>query len=83
MGLLDMVRCADDLSPTLLPPVDTALGGLSQAADHLAQLQRLRQVEIRSGPLGPRLDLSRSTAWRPVSRDVRDAVRRGPSSPRA
>jgi PAS domain S-box-containing protein len=61
MGSLDMLRQADDLPPALGPLVDTALNSLSQAADHLAQLQQLRRVETRDGPLGPRLDLARST----------------------
>ena len=62
MGSLDLVRQADDHAPTLAPLVDAALDGLSQAADHLARLQRLQRVETCDGPLGPRLDLIRSTA---------------------
>ena len=61
MGSLDLMRLSDDLAPTLVPLVDMALDGLSQAADHLAQLQRLRRIETFDGPLGPRLDLARST----------------------
>ena len=59
-GSLDMVSRAPDLPSSLGPLVDTALDGLTQAADHLAQLQRLTRVETRDGPLGPRLDLARS-----------------------
>ena len=60
MGSLDMVRQADDLSPSLAPLVDTALDGLTRAVDHLARLQRVQRVETCDGPLGPRLDLARS-----------------------
>ena len=60
MGSLDLARQADNLSPALAPLLDTALDGLSQTADHLARLQRLRRVETCDGPLGPRLDLDRS-----------------------
>jgi PAS domain S-box-containing protein len=61
VGSIDLVRESPDLSGTLAPLVDTALGGLSRATGHLAQLQRLRRVETSNGPLGPRLDLPRST----------------------
>ena len=60
MGSLDLIRQSDDLAPVLAPLVDAALDGLTQAADHLAKLQRISRVETCDGPLGPRLDLARS-----------------------
>ncbi|MFN8636531.1 MAG: GAF domain-containing protein [Chloroflexota bacterium] len=65
MGSLDLLQLEDALPPSLEPLVETALGGLTQAADHLAQLQRISRVETCNGPLGPRLDLARSTAPAP------------------
>ncbi|HZO26832.1 MAG TPA: hypothetical protein VFH48_12690 [Chloroflexota bacterium] len=65
VGSLDMVRHAEELPPSLAPLVDSALDGLSQAAEHLARIQRIRRVETCIGPLGQRLDLDRS-----MSQDV-------------
>jgi GAF domain-containing protein len=62
MGSLDLMRQSDDLPEGVDSLVDSALAGVSQAAKHLAQLQRLTRAETVSGPLGPHLDVSGSTA---------------------
>ena len=61
MGSVEMVRHAPELPSTLEPLVDSALDGMSAAVEHVRQLQRLNRVTTRLGPLGPRLDLHRST----------------------
>ena len=61
MGSVEMVRHAQEPPSTLEPLVDSALDGMSAAVEHVRQLQRLNRVTTRLGPLGPRLDLHRST----------------------
>ena len=61
MGSVEMVRHAPEPPSTLEPLVDSALDGMSAAVEHVRQLQRLNRVTTRLGPLGPRLDLHRST----------------------
>lgn len=61
MGSMDIVRHAPELPSTLGPLVDSALDGMAGAAEHLRQLQRLNRVVTQTGPMGPRLDLGRST----------------------
>jgi PAS domain S-box-containing protein len=61
MGSLDLLSSTGDLPTAITPLVDTALQGVSQAAAHLAQLQRIRRVETYQSPLGLSLDLDRST----------------------
>jgi PAS domain S-box-containing protein len=52
MGSLDMVREADDLPPALGSLVDAALDGVTRAAAHIAQLQRIKRVESSELPMG-------------------------------
>jgi GAF domain-containing protein len=61
MGSMDIVRHAPELPATLGPLVDTALDGMAGAVEHLRQLQRLNRVVTQDGPMGPRLNLDRST----------------------
>jgi PAS domain-containing protein len=65
IGLLETLQRRPDLAPPAREMADEALGWLTSARDHVRQFQRVARVETKETPLGPALDLERST--RPVS----------------
>jgi PAS domain S-box-containing protein len=50
MGSLDMVRETDGLPPEVGALVDTALEGVTRAAAHIAELQRMKHDEVHGIP---------------------------------
>jgi len=61
MGSLEIMRETNALSPELGSLVDSALEGVTRAAAHIAQLQRIKHVEGPEITLCPPLDLSSAT----------------------
>ena len=61
VGTIDMLREEPTLGEELHELVREAAAGLERVADQLAQLQRLARFETRETPVGPALDLERST----------------------
>jgi PAS domain S-box-containing protein len=61
VGTIDMLRDEPSLSEELGQLVTEAAEGLGRIADQLRQLQRLVRFQIRETPVGPALDLERST----------------------
>jgi GAF domain-containing protein len=60
-GVLDVLaeRGGDD--PATRAMIQQGLEALGKAAEHVAQFQRVARVETKETPLGPALDLARST----------------------
>jgi DNA-binding response OmpR family regulator len=61
VGAVDLARQRTDISPELAEFLDEIEEGLSAAERHLAELQRVVRVKTKDTPVGPSLDLSRST----------------------
>jgi len=61
LGSIELLRAQPDLPPDLQPVVDDASIGLERAVEHLRRLQHVNRVTTRQTPLGPSLDLDRST----------------------
>jgi len=61
VGTIDMLRNETSLSDELRQLVEEAAHGLERVAEHLRQLQRLVRFQTRETPIGPSLDLERST----------------------
>ncbi len=60
VSALDLLRAHGDLPPHLHGLLDSALGGLYAAAEHVDQVRRITRVVIVESPAGPALDLDRS-----------------------
>jgi len=61
VGTIDLLRNESSLSEDLHEFVEEAAEGLERVAEHLRQLQRLVRFQTRETPIGPSLDLDRST----------------------
>jgi GAF domain-containing protein len=61
VGTIDMLRDEPALSPELRELIGEAGVGLQRVAEQLAQLQQLARFQTRETPVGPALDLERST----------------------
>ena len=61
VGSIELLREQSTLPPGLHQMVDDASMGLERAAEHLRRLQHVSRVTTRQTPLGPSLDLDRST----------------------
>ncbi len=62
VGAVDLVRRRLALPPDLARLVANAAECLDRAVQHIAQLQKVVQVEVKETVAGPALDLERSTA---------------------
>lgn len=62
VGAVDLVRQRLTLPPDLARLVANAAECLDRAVQHIAQLQKVVQVEVKETVAGPALDLERSTA---------------------
>ena len=61
VGIIDMLRDRPGLPTDLAELVEQAAIGLAAADDHLRAFQNVVRVETKDTPVGPALDLSRST----------------------
>ena len=61
VGTIDLLCDESSLSDELHQLVEKAAEGLERVAEHLRQLQRLVRFQTRETPIGPSLDLDRST----------------------
>jgi PAS domain S-box-containing protein len=61
VGTIDMLRDEPALSPELRELVGEAAVGLQRVAEQLTLLQQLARFQTRETPVGPALDLDRST----------------------
>ena len=59
--LLSLLQRRSDLPGDARACVDRAVDSLSEAAEHVQQLQQVVRVETKATPTGPALDLDRST----------------------
>ena len=62
VGAIDLLRLRVDLTPTALALLREAEAGLVAADHHLRSLQRVVRVRTKETPVGPALDLARSTS---------------------
>ena len=61
VGAVDLARGRSDVSPFLGELLRNIEAGLSAAEDHLRELQKVVRVATKETPVGPSLDLARST----------------------
>jgi PAS domain S-box-containing protein len=61
VGTIDMLRDEQSLSPELRDLIGEAGVGLQRVAEQLTRLQQLARFQTRETPVGPALDLERST----------------------
>ncbi|HZO24657.1 MAG TPA: GAF domain-containing protein [Chloroflexota bacterium] len=61
VGAIELMRLQADLTPNALIPLRQAETGLNAADHHLRSLQRVVRVRTKETPIGPALDLARST----------------------
>jgi len=65
VGVFDLLRDEPSLSADMRAMVLEAADGLERVGDQLTQLQRLTRFQTRETPVGPALDLDRSTRPNP------------------
>ncbi|MFN8635145.1 MAG: GAF domain-containing protein [Chloroflexota bacterium] len=61
VGTIDMLRDSPTVSPALRELIDDAAAGLDRVAEQLRRLHQLTRFQTRETPVGPALDLDRST----------------------
>jgi CheY-like chemotaxis protein len=61
VGIVDLLQGRPGLPPDVVEMLAQAASGLSAADDHLRQFQNVVRVETKDTPVGPALDLARST----------------------
>jgi hypothetical protein len=61
VGEVDMLRADPSLPPTVAASLATIAAGLDAAAQHVEQFQTVLRVTVKETPIGPSLDLDRST----------------------
>lgn len=61
VGTIDMLRDEPTLSPDLRQLIVEAAAGLERVGEQLVRLQQLTRFQTRETPVGPALDLERST----------------------
>ena len=62
VGAIELMRLQKDLTPNALMLLRQAETGLNAADHHLRSLQKVVRVRTKQTPVGPALDLARSTA---------------------
>jgi DNA-binding response OmpR family regulator len=62
VGAIELMRLQADLGPNVLLLLRQAEAGLAAADRHLRSLQKVVRVRTKETPVGPALDLARSTA---------------------
>ena len=62
LGAIELMRLQTDLMPNALMLLRQAETGLNAADHHLRSLQKVVRVRTKETPVGPALDLARSTA---------------------
>jgi hypothetical protein len=62
LGSVELLRAHPHLPPGLNGLVGDVSGGLERAVEHLRQLQHVSRVATKETPLGPALDLERSSS---------------------
>ena len=62
VGAIELLRMQTDLSPNTMVLLHQAEAGLNAADHHLRSLQKVVRVRTKETPVGPALDLARSTA---------------------
>lgn len=63
VGNLDLIAEDPALPPDLRRRVEEALAGLDRAGEEIRKFQGVVRVKIKHEPIGPTLDLERSSAW--------------------
>ena len=61
VGAIELLRLQADLMPNALMLLRQAEAGLNAADHHLRSLQKVVRVRTKNTPVGPALDLARST----------------------
>ena len=61
VGAIELMRLQSDLTPSALVLLWQAGAGLNAAERHLRSLQKVVRVRTTETPVGPALDLARST----------------------
>jgi DNA-binding response OmpR family regulator len=61
VGIVDLLQGRPGLPPDVVEMLGEAARGLAAADDHLRQFQNVVRVETKETPVGPALDLARST----------------------
>ena len=62
VGWMDLLRTHPDLPQDLRQLVDDAASGLDRATEHVQRLQTVERLATRETPVGPALDLEKSSA---------------------
>lgn len=61
VGAVDMLQQSHDLAPEVLALLSQVDEGMDAASSHLRELQKVVRVKTKETPMGPALDLARST----------------------